>query len=142
MDQFTRKGSFRGPENRHRQPTRIFDRPPRQEGNDFVAAAEWAPTVDIVEDEQNYLVKAEVPDMKNENIHVSVENGLLTLSGERKFEKEEKNRRYHRTERCYGAFARSFNLPDNVDPEKVSASCKDGMLTVWIAKSDKAKPLP
>jgi HSP20 family protein len=94
----------------------------------------------IIEDDKNYTVKAELPDVKKEDVHLSVEDGVLTLTGERKFEKEEKNRKYHRTERAYGKFARSFSLPTNIDPQKVSASYKDGILNVTVAKSEKAMP--
>lgn len=123
----------------HRHLATLFDRPLRRD-DDFSATAEWTPTVDIVEDDKSYTVKAELPDVKKEDVHVSVENGVLTLTGERKFEKEEKNRKYHRTERAYGRFARSFSLPTNIDPQKVSASYKNGILDVSVAKSEKAMP--
>jgi HSP20 family protein len=139
MNQLTRWDPFRELENMHRHLTSLFDRPSRRE-DDFLATAEWTPTVDIVEDDKNYTVKAELPDVKKEDVHVSVDNGILTLTGERKFEKEEKNRKYHRTERAYGKFARSFSLPTNIDPQKVSASYKDGILNVTVAKSEKATP--
>jgi HSP20 family protein len=96
--------------------------------------------VDISEDEHEFLVKAELPDLKKEEVKVSVENGELTISGERKAEKEEKNKKYHRIERSYGSFARSFTLPDSVSGDKVSADFKDGMLAVHLPKSEKAKP--
>ena len=105
-----------------------------------MTVAEWAPTVDITEDEKNYIIKAELPDVKKEDVHVRVENGVLTITGERKAEKEEKNKKYHRVERSYGSFARSFTLPENVEAEKVSAAYKDGLLTVTVAKSEKAQP--
>jgi HSP20 family protein len=139
MNQLTRWDPFRELESMHRHLTSLFDRPSRGD-DEFITVAEWAPTVDIVEDDKNYTVKAELPDVKKEDVHVSVENGVLTLTGERKFEKEEKNRKYHRTERSYGKFARSFSLPTNIDPEKVSASYKDGILNVTVAKSEKAMP--
>jgi HSP20 family molecular chaperone IbpA len=101
--------------------------------------AEWAPLADITESEKEYLIKAEVPEVKKEDVRVSVENGVLTLSGERKFEKEEKNKKYHRMERAYGSFVRSSALPDDADPENVKAKFKDGMLTVHQPKSEKAK---
>ena len=78
--------------------------------------------------------------MKKEDVHVTVENGVLTITGERKFEKEEKSRKYHRIERAYGTFARSFALPDNIDANKVNANYKDGLLTVTVAKSEHARP--
>jgi len=77
--------------------------------------------VDIVEDEKEYLIKAELPEVKKEDVKLTVENGVLTLSGERKFEKEEDNKRYHRIERAYGSFVRSFSLPDDADDGKVTA---------------------
>ena len=101
---------------------------------------EWAPSVDIIEDEKEWLVKADLPEVKRDDVKVTVENGVLTITGERKFEKEEKNKKYHRVERSYGSFARSFALPENVEAEKVSAAYKDGLLTVTVAKSEKAQP--
>ena len=100
----------------------------------------WAPAVDIIEDDKEFLVKAELPEVKKEDVHVSVENGVLLISGERKFEKEEKNKRYHRTERSYGSFTRSFSLPDGADASKVRAEFKDGLLRVHMPKSETAKP--
>jgi HSP20 family protein len=78
--------------------------------------------------------------MRKEDVKVTVENGVLTLSGERKLEKEEKGKRYHRIERAYGSFVRSFTLPDDADSDKVSAEFKDGVLKVHVAKSEAAKP--
>jgi len=102
--------------------------------------AEWAPRVDISEDDKEWLVKADLPEMKKEDVKVTVENGVLTITGERKFEKEEKNKKFHRIERSYGNFYRSFTLPDGADPDKVSAGFKDGVLNVHLPKSEKAKP--
>jgi HSP20 family protein len=96
--------------------------------------------VDISEDDHEFLVKAELPEMKKEDVKVSVENGELTISGERKFEKEEKNKKYHRVERSYGSFARSFTLPDNVNADKVTAEFKEGLLQVHLPKQETAKP--
>jgi len=80
------------------------------------AVADWVPVVDVVEDEKEYLIKAELPEVSKDNVRVTVEKGKLTLSGERKFE-EESGKKYHRVERSYGSFARTFNLPENVDAE-------------------------
>ena len=115
---------------------------PRGDGEDreAMAVAEWSPVVDIIEDEKEYLIKAELPEVSRENVRVTVENGKLTLAGERKFEKEEENKKYHRVERFYGSFARSFNLPENADPEQVEADFKDGVLRVHLPKLEKAKP--
>jgi HSP20 family protein len=105
-----------------------------------IAVPEWAPLVDISEDEKEYRIKAELPEVKKEDVKVTAEQGTLTIMGERKFEKEEKGRKYHRVERAYGSFGRSFSLPDDVSPAKVSAEFKDGVLTVHLVKDEKAKP--
>lgn len=116
-------------------PTRLTDG--RQE---TMTVAQWSPVVDVTEDDKEYLIKAELPEVKKEDVKVTVENGVLTLSGERKFEKEEKSRKYHRIERSYGSFTRSFSVPDDADESKVFAEFKDGLLTVRLAKSEKARP--
>jgi HSP20 family protein len=105
-----------------------------------IAVPEWAPLVDISEDDGEYRIKAELPDVKKEDVKVTAQKGTLTIMGERKFEKEEKGRRYHRVERAYGSFGRSFSLPDDASPAKVSAEFKDGVLTVHLVKDAKAKP--
>ena len=117
-------------------------RPQRGDGerNQSITVPEWGPLVDIIEDDKEYLIKAELPEIKKDEIKITVENGVLVISGERKFEKEEKGKKYHRIERAYGSFARSFDLPDDANPEKVNAEFKDGLLTVHVAKSESAKP--
>jgi HSP20 family protein len=105
-----------------------------------MAVAEWAPLVDISEDDREYLIKAELPEVKQEDVKVTAEEGTLTITGERKFQKEEKGKRYHRVERSYGSFERNFSLPDDASPAKVSAEFKDGVLTVHLTKTQKAKP--
>ncbi|GJL61597.1 MAG: molecular chaperone [Nitrospirales bacterium] len=100
---------------------------------------EWAPLVDITEDDKEYLIKADLPEMKKDDIKVTVREGILTLSGERKYEKEEKDKKYHRVERAYGSFQRSFSMPDDTDESKVSAQFKDGVMQVHLPKSEKAK---
>ena len=105
-----------------------------------LAVAEWSPLVDISEDDKEYLIKAELPEVKKEDVKVTAEDGTLTIMGERKFEKAEKNKKYHRVERAYGSFGRSFSFPDDASPGKVSADFKDGVLTVHLAKVAKAKP--
>lgn len=102
--------------------------------------SEWAPLVDIAEDDKEYLIKAELPEVSKNDLRVTVESGVLTLTGERKFEKEEKGKKYHRVERAYGSFVRSFTLPDDADPAKVNAEFKDGILKVHVAKSEQSKP--
>ena len=121
----------------------LFSRSPAQwpEGQEEqIAVPEWAPLVDISEDDKEYLIKAELPEVKREDVKVTAEQGTLTITGERKFEKEEKGKKYHRVERSYGSFVRNFSLPDDASPAKVSAEFKDGMLTVHLVKDEKAKP--
>ena len=105
-----------------------------------MTVAQWLPLVDITEDDKEYLIKAELPEVKKDEVKVSVESGVLTISGERQFEKEEKDKKYHRIERSYGSFTRSFSVPDDADDAKVSAEFKDGVLTVRLAKSEQARP--
>jgi HSP20 family protein len=113
----------------------------RPEGQEEqLAVPEWTPVVDISEDDQEYRIKAELPEVNREDVKVTAESGTLTIMGERKFEKEEKGRKYHRVERAYGSFGRSFSLPEDVSPAKVSAEFKDGVLTVHLVKDEKAKP--
>jgi HSP20 family protein len=109
-------------------------------GQEALTVAQWSPLVDIIEDEKEYLIQAELPDMKKEDVRLTVENEVLAISGERKFEKEEKGKKYHRVERAYGSFVRTFTLPEDADGSKVSADFKDGMLHVHLPKSEKAKP--
>lgn len=106
--------------------------------DEALTVAEWAPLVDIVEDDQEYLIKAELPEVKKEDIKVSVADDVLTISGERAMMKEEKNRKCRRIERAYGSFARSFTLPDDADGGKVVAEFKDGLLKVRLPKLAKA----
>lgn len=121
----------------------LINRPPVQwpEGQEEpLAVAEWAPLVDISEDDREYLIKAELPEVKKEQVKVTAEDGTLTIAGERKFEKEEKGKKYHRVERSYGSFLRNFSIPDDASPATVTAEFKDGVLTVHLAKTEKAKP--
>jgi HSP20 family protein len=120
---------------------RMFARPStRTNGNETMTVADWTPTVDISETDGEYQIKAEIPDVKKEDVKVTVEDGVLTIQGERKQEKEEKGKRYHRIERSYGSFVRSFSLPDVIDEEKVKAEFKDGVISLHLPKSEKAKP--
>ena len=105
-----------------------------------MAVADWAPLVDISEDDQEYRIKAELPEVKHDDVKVTAEEGTLTIMGERKFVQDEKSTKYHRVERFYGSFGRSFALPDDASPAKVTAEFKDGLLTVHLAKTEKAKP--
>lgn len=113
---------------------------PRRGGQEVITTGDWSPRVDIVETEKEFTIKAEIPEVKKEDVKVTVDNGVLTLRGERKQEKEEKNKKFHRVERYYGSFTRSFTLPDNVDESKIEASFKDGMLNLQVPKTEKTKP--
>jgi HSP20 family protein len=99
----------------------------------------WSPAVDIFEDEKEIVIKADLPDVKEEDIDVHVEDGQLTLKGERKFEHEEKKENYHRVERRYGSFQRTFGLPETVDAEKIVAKYDKGVLKVTLPKVEKPK---
>ena len=97
----------------------------------------WRPIVDVTEDEKEYLIKAELPEVNKEDIEVTSNNGHLTITGERKFSKEDK--KMHTMERSYGCFERSFNLPIDVKEEEINAEFKDGLLMLHLAKSDQEK---
>ena len=100
----------------------------------------WAPAVDICENENNIVLKAELPGVDPKDVEVRVEDNTLYLKGERKFEKDTKEENYHRIERSYGSFARSFSLPNSIDAEKVVAEYKDGLLTLTLPKREETKP--
>jgi HSP20 family protein len=143
MNAVTRWDPFKELDELNKRLSMMYGRAPLRtasEKEEAMTVAEWAPLVDIVEEEKEYLIKAELPEVKREDVKVSVEEGVLTVSGERKFEKEEKGKKYHRIERAYGRYARSFTLPDDADPSKVTAEFKDGVLRVHLPKSEKAKP--
>ncbi len=114
-----------------------FGRPERE---DEMNLAAWAPPVDIAEEKDRILITAELPGFKEDQIEIQTENGMLTLRGERKFEKETDGRSYHRVERSYGQFVRSFSLPNNVDREKIRADFSNGLLKVELPKREDAKP--
>jgi HSP20 family protein len=107
--------------------------------NDQNQARPWSPAVDILETETHLIFKVDVAGLSEKDIDVQIENGTMTLKGERKFEKDEKVKGYHRIERSYGVFARSFTLPDTVDPEGVRADYAQGVLTITLAKKELAK---
>jgi HSP20 family protein len=111
-----------------------------ESGHESITVSEWTPVVDISEDANEYLIKAELPEVKREDVKVTVENGMLTLSGERRLEKQESGKKYHRVERAYGSFVRAFNLPEDTDADQVRADFKDGVLQVHLTKKETAKP--
>jgi len=132
---------FRELESMSDRLNRVFSRPTLStSGREALTVADWMPTVDISESENEYLIKAELPEVKKEDVKVTVENGVLTLQGERRQEKEEKGKKYHRVERSYGSFVRSFTLPESVDEGAVKAEDKDGMLNLHLPKTEKVKP--
>ncbi|HSB13617.1 MAG TPA: Hsp20/alpha crystallin family protein [Bryobacteraceae bacterium] len=108
--------------------------------NDENQVRPWSPAVDIFETETELFFKVDAAGMSLEDIDVQLENGTMTLKGERKFEKDDKVKGYHRIERSYGAFARSFTLPNTVDPEGVRADYTHGVLTITLPKKELAKP--
>jgi len=120
----------------------IWSRPlaKEQEGKEAMTVAEWAPLVDITEDDKEYLIKAELPDVKKTDVKISVQDDVVSISGERKYEKEEKGKKYHRVERSYGSFMRSFTLPEDADEAKISAEYKEGLLHVHLPKCERPKP--
>jgi HSP20 family protein len=139
----TRWNPFKEIEEMEKRLSTLFGRAPVATGGDkkeAITVAEWSPLVDISEDDKEYVIKAELPEMKKEEIKINVHDDVLAISGERKYEKEEKGKKYHRVERAYGSFLRSFTLPEDADGSKVSAEYKDGVLKVHLAKSEKAKP--
>ena len=113
----------------------------RPEGQEeTMRVADWIPLVDISEDAKEYLIKAELPEVKKEDVKISMEDGTLTMTGDRRFEKEENGNKYHRVERAYGSFGRRFSLPDDASPARVTADFKDGVLKVHLAKNEKPRP--
>ncbi len=114
---------------------------PFRGGRDLnIKGADWAPRADISETDDSFSVNVEVPGIKREDVKISLEDHVLNISGENKLEKEEKGKKFHRIERYYGSFSRSFTLPENVDEEKIEAGFKDGLLTLTIPKTEIKKP--
>ncbi len=121
---------------------RMFDESLRGRGgeDEWSLGGSWAPVVDIYEAEGDIVLKAELPGIDPKDVDIRVENNVLSLRGERRVDKEVKKESYHRVERTYGAFARSFTLPNLVDTEKIKADYKDGVLTLVLPKKEEAKP--
>ena len=145
MTTLTRWNPFKEMEEMQRRLGSVFELTPLRKlaatgEEERLTVAEWLPLVDIIEDDKEYLISADLPEVLKGDVKVTVENGILNFSGERKFEKEEPGKKYHRIERSYGSFVRSFTLPDDADAEKVHADFKDGVLKVHVAKSEKACP--
>ena len=121
---------------------RVFGRPltAKSDGKETMTVADWTPSVDISETEGEYVIKAELPEVKKDDVKITLEEGVLSIQGERKHEKEEKGKKFHRIERAYGRFVRSFVVPDYVDEAKIKAEYQDGVLQLHLPKSEKAKP--
>jgi HSP20 family protein len=118
---------------------RLFDRFFEPQTEEALALGEWAPSLDLTETKDALVVKVEVPGLDPKDIQISLQEQLLTIKGEKKVEKEEKDERRHRVERAYGAFTRAIRLPVAVDGEKVTAGFKNGVLTVTLPKTPAAK---
>ena len=136
----TRWDPFREFDDMSQRFNRMFGRASLARRNEDLALPDWQPSVDIKETAEAFVIKADLPEVKKEDIKISVENGVLTLRGERKTEKEEKDAKYHRVERAYGSFMRSFALPENVVQDKIKADSSDGLLTITLTKSAEKKP--
>ena len=138
MSTLNRWEPYRGTQGLESQVSRML--------NDFFGRSQesnltsWAPAVDIFESEHELVVKADLPDVKPEELDIRVENNILTIRGERKFEKKVDEKNYLRVERAYGSFARSFSLANTVNSEAIKAEYKDGVLTLTIPKREEAKP--
>jgi len=145
MNGLVRWNPFREMDDLQRRMTSLFDWSPFRRSSlttddENITVPEWAPLLDIVEDGNEYLIKVELPEVQKDDVKVTVESGTLTISGERKAEKEQKGCRFHRVERYYGRFERSFSVPDDAEADDVKAEFKDGVLRVHLAKSEQARP--
>jgi HSP20 family protein len=137
----TRWSPFRDVVSVQDEMSRLFDdvfgqRPARVQWTDGI----WNPSVDVTEDKDSVVVKAEMPGLNKDDIKISVQDSILTLKGEKKQEKEEKETDYHRIERSYGSFCRSFQLPTTVRADKIKANYKDGVLSIILPKTEEVKP--
>ena len=115
---------------------------PRQGGEGPSQAREWAPVADVSETDGEYVIKAELPEVRKEDVSITVQDGVLTLSGERKQEKREDSEKVHRVERFYGSFARRFALPENADEQSIRAESRDGVIVIHIPKQRVVEPQP
>jgi HSP20 family protein len=132
---------FRELEDMQSRLNRFFgDTPSQRRGENGMSFSGWAPAVDVQETDKEYLIKADLPDVKKEDVKVELLDGALTIEGERQQEKEEKGKKFHKIEREYGKFLRRFALPNEVDATKVEAEFKNGVLSVHLPKSATAKP--
>lgn len=112
----------------------------RSRGDEDLSLGTWAPSVDIYEDEEKIVLRADVPGVKPEQLSIKIEANTLTISGERRLEKEVQKENYHRVERQYGSFSRSFSLPGTVDADKIRADHRDGVLEIALPKREESRP--
>lgn len=111
-----------------------------REGKDLFSRSDWAPAVDIKETDQAFTIEAELPGMKKDDVKVTVQDGVLSIQGERKHEEESNDKKHHRIERVYGSFLRRFTLPENVDENSIRASFQDGVLALSLKKAEPREP--
>lgn len=130
---------FREIEDLFNQYSRLLARPLGVEQENG-QAVQWRPAANISETDKEYVIRAELPEVEKKDIEVSEHEGVLTLKGERRLEREDKSEKVHRIESFYGRFARSFALPPDVDESRIAAEAKDGVLTIRLPKSENAKP--
>lgn len=135
----TRWEPFREFEDMFRQYSPFSGRALRRVGGE---GAQWAPLADISETDKEYVIKAELPEVKKEDVKITLENGMITIAGERRHEKEQKDENEIRIESFYGSFSRSFSLPENIDAKGIRAESKDGVLRVRIPKTQAASAKP
>jgi HSP20 family protein len=135
-----RYNPFRDLRTMQEQMNRLLDLAWTREGSEELKEGVWQPPVDIYEDEVSVVIKAEVPDIEQKEIEVRIEDNTLTLKGERKLDQSIRKENYHRVERYYGPFQRSFSLPPTVDQEKIKATCDRGVLTIILPKREEKKP--
>ena len=136
---FNRFEPFRGTSSLQNHLNRLFNET-AERSSEEASLTTWAPAVDIYETEHELVVKADIPDVKPEELDIRVENNILTIRGERKFEKQVNENNYLRVERAYGSFARSFSLANTVNTEAIKADYKNGVLTLSVPKREEAKP--
>lgn len=122
------------------QMNRMLDMAWNREFGEELKEGVWQPPVDIYEDETSVVIKAEIPDVEQKDIDIKIENNTLTIRGERKHTSEVKKENYHRVERYFGQFQRSFSLPQSIDQEHVQAACDKGILTISLPKKEETKP--
>jgi len=140
MNYLTRYDPYRDLGSLQERFNQIFGGTSRRDREEELSMGAWMPPVDIEEDKEKIVLTAELPGMRENEIDIQMEGGVLTIRGERKFENEKEGKNYHRVERAYGQFVRSFTLPNNVDRENIRAEFRDGLLRVQLPKREEAKP--